>query len=297
MRHRLLVISAMLATAACGGAQSGGSTGQPAQATAGGAGPASGGPGGTGAGEPGGNEFKVNQSDPSTRARGVEESKIKATRTEAAIRFKVVDKDKGPIEGVVISLTAPDGVKYYTEETDAEGFSEVLVPVGKKYDLVYLSLGRKDISAKVPVSDEPNQNINLTLRYKSYIPPARPQPKPGAPPIPDAPRFVLKGVHFDTGKASLRDESREQLDTVVEYMTHKKSARVEISGHTDNVGNPKGNKALSEKRAKACREYLMSRGIDGDRVEAVGYGDELPIAPNDTEEGRQKNRRIEATEL
>ncbi|MFI5301922.1 MAG: OmpA family protein, partial [Polyangiales bacterium] len=81
------------------------------------------------------------------------------------------------------------------------------------------------------------------------------------------------------------------------YLTHKKSARIEISGHTDNVGNPKTNKALSEKRAQACRDYLISKGIDGARVQAIGYGDERPIAPNDTEDGRQKNRRIEATEL
>lgn len=80
-------------------------------------------------------------------------------------------------------------------------------------------------------------------------------------------------------------------------MTYKKSARIEISGRTDNVGNPKSNKVLSEKRAQACRDNLISKGIDGSRVEAVGYGDEQSIASNDTEEGRQKNRRIEAIEL
>src|SRR5690606_2831747 len=149
-----------------------------------------------------------------------------------------LDKDKGPIEGVVVSLTAPDGTKYYTEETDAKGYAEVLVPVGQKYELVYLSLGRRDIAATVPVSGEANQNIKLTLRYKRYEAAT------------DAPSgIVLQGVHFDTGKATIRPESFPQLDDVVEYMQHKKSARIRISGHTDNVGDPQANKVLSEKRA------------------------------------------------
>jgi len=84
---------------------------------------------------------------------------------------------------------------------------------------------------------------------------------------------------------------------VVEFMEHKLSARIEISGHTDNVGNRRANKVLSEKRAKACRDYLVSKGIDSGRIDAAGFGDERPIASNDTEEGRQKNRRIEATEI
>lgn len=233
------------------------------------------------------NSFDLKDSDTAKDAHGASESKIKATKTEAALKFIVVDKEKGPIEGVVVALTAPDGKRYYTEETDSKGYAEVLVPVGKKYDLVYLSLGRTDIAASVPVTDEPNQNIKLTLRYKRYT-----REKDGSPP-----RFVLDGVNFDTGKATIRPESFPRLDNVVDFMQHKKSAKIEISGHTDNVGNKQANKTLSEKRANACRDYLISKGIDGSRIKAQGFGDERPIAPNDTEAGRQKNRRIEATEL
>src|SRR5690606_28487380 len=161
-----------------------------------------------------------------------------------------------PIEGIVISLSAPDGKKYYTEETDAEGYAEVLVPVGQDYGLVYLSLGRQDIAAKVSVNDKPNQNIKLTLRYK------RESGDCARASSTATPRFVLKGITFDTGKATIRDESFPRLDSVVEYMTHKKNSRIEISGHTDNVGNAKANKLLSERRAKACRDYLISKGID-----------------------------------
>lgn len=281
MTHVVLVLVAMYALVACGGAQASvSSTGQ-AEDTSGGAAGAD-------------NEFQLGQSNPTARGRGVQPSKIEATRTEAAIRFIVIDRDSGPIAGIVISLTAPGGKTYYTEETDAEGFAEVLVPVGKKYDLVYLSLGRRDISATVPVSDEPKQNIKLTLRYKRYDAPAPAKGKAGAAAVP---RFVLEGVYFDSGKTSVREESFARLDRVVEYMTHKKSARIEISGHTDNVGDPKRNQVLSQQRAQACRDYLVSKGISPSRIEAVGRGDQQPVASNETEEGRQKNRRIEATEL
>ncbi len=299
MRHLVPITIATLALTACAGrqpAESPSSSASPAAETAGGADSetANGADPETAAkGEPAkSNEFVVQESSTAKSAHGVTPSKIKPTKTEAALKLIVVDKDKGPIEGIVISLTAPDGKKYYTEETDATGYAEVLVPVGQKYDLVYLSLGRRDISATLPVSDEPNQNLKLTMRYKGYSPPVK-----AAPGAPAGPGIVLNGVNFDTGKAVLRSESFPQFDSIVEYMTHKKSARVEISGHTDNVGNAKTNKKLSEKRAQACRDYLISKGIDGSRIEAVGYGDERAIAPNDSEDGRQKNRRIEATEL
>ncbi|MCA9582746.1 MAG: OmpA family protein [Myxococcales bacterium] len=244
--------------------------------------------------------FQLGETRPSEGGGDDGSSKLSPTATEALIRFTVVDKDKGPIGGIVISLTGADGQKYYTEETNMDGFAEVLVPAGKKYEVVYLSLGRKDITASVEVADEPRLTLNLKLRYKRWDPPAQPKRAgsvfASAPPE-SSPRFSLTGVEFETGKATLRNTSFAKLDSVVEYMTHKKTARIEISGHTDNVGKPNANKVLSTKRAEAVRDYLVSQGIDASRIEAVGYGDTLPIAPNDTEEGRQKNRRIEATEF
>ena len=224
---------------------------------------------------------------------GTTASALTPTKTEALVKFVVVDKDNGPIQGIVVSLTAPDGKKFYTEETDATGYGEVLVPVAQKYDVVYVSLGRKDVTASVDVEDKPKQTVKLTLRYKRFV--AEKKAAKAAKAEPE--RFVLDGVNFDTKKATIRPDSFARLDSVVEYMTHKKSSRIEISGHTDNVGKKDANKKLSEKRAQACRDYVISKGIDGSRIQAVGYGDERPIAPNDSAENRQQNRRIEATEL
>jgi outer membrane protein OmpA-like peptidoglycan-associated protein len=209
-------------------------------------------------------------------------SKIEPTRNDAAMKFFVVDKDKGPVKGLVIELTSPAGAKFYTDETDAEGYAEALVPISQKYELTYLSLGRKDVAANVTVSGEPKQTVKLTLRYKGR-PPAIP--------------FVLTGVVFDTNKAYVRKESEPKLDIVADFMMHKRSAKVEIAGHTDSVGKASANKILSQNRAEACRKYIMAKGVDGARIKAVGYGGEKPVATNDTEEGRQTNRRIEVTEL
>jgi outer membrane protein OmpA-like peptidoglycan-associated protein len=227
-------------------------------------------------------EFELRDSDAAKGAHGATKSKIVPTKTDAAMKFFVIDKEKGPIKGVVICLASATSAKYCTDETDAEGYGEVLVPVGQKYDVTYLSLGGGDIATSVAVTNEPKQNIKLTLRYK--------RPPPRTP-------FVLKGVNFDTGTAVIRYESLSRLDLVVDFMKRRRSAVVEISGHTDNVGKAKTNKALSLKRAQACRNYLTAKGIEGNRITAVGYGGERPVAPNDTDENRQKNRRIEVMEL
>lgn len=241
-------------------------------------------------------EFKKDDSGAAKEAYAAHASKIKPTATEAAVRLLVVDKDKGPIAGVVSVFTSPTGAKYYAEETDAAGYTEVLLPVGKDYEITYLSLGRKDIAAKVNVPNQPELTLKLTLRYKRIEPPAQPR-SAGARTPAGSPRFVLSGVEFETGKATLLKDSLAKLESVIEYMTHRPSVRIEISGHTDNVGNPKANQILSTKRAEAVRKYLGTKGIAAKRIDAVGYGDTLPIEPNDTEEGRAKNRRIEATEL
>lgn len=265
------------------------------------------GEGGHQAGGSSAGEFQLSSSDTAEQAHGDHPSEITSTPTHAAMRLFVMDPETGPTTGVVVKLTGPDGRSYYTGETDSQGYAEVLVPAGQRYDLEYLSLGRRSTTAHVEVPAGPNQDIRLTLRYRRWRPPARPvvlprepaapTPETPAPPPPPEPGLVLEGILFETGSATIDPASNERLDRVVEYMTHRTSARIRISGHTDNVGDPRRNQALSQARAEAVRAYLVSHGIDGGRIEAVGYGDTQPVAPNDTEAGRQQNRRIEATEL
>ncbi len=104
---------------------------------------------------------------------------------------------------------------------------------------------------------------------------------------------VLKGIYFDTGKATIRRRSRTVLQTVVDMMSKYPSVKVEIVGHTDNQGKHDKNVKLSEDRAKSVKQFLVDKGIDGDRIVTSGRGPDEPIADNKTGKGRQKNRRIE----
>jgi len=105
--------------------------------------------------------------------------------------------------------------------------------------------------------------------------------------------IVLKNIFFDLGKASLRSESTNELERLGKLLYDNPTLKIEISGHTDNKGSAELNKKLSDNRAKAVVDYLISKGITGDRLTYVGYGKDQPIASNDNEDGRQQNRRTE----
>lgn len=105
----------------------------------------------------------------------------------------------------------------------------------------------------------------------------------------------LNNLFFDTGKSDLRKESYSELNRTVELMKLYLTMTVEISGHTDIVGGDAENQILSENRAKAVANYLTSHGIDASRVQSKGYGKTKPISTNDTEQGRQLNRRVDFT--
>lgn len=106
-------------------------------------------------------------------------------------------------------------------------------------------------------------------------------------------KIVLKNIFFDYAKATLRAESNAELDRLISVLTEYPSIKIEISGHTDNKGSLQLNMKLSESRAKAVVDYLISKGISASRLEYKGYAYLEPIATNDTEEGRQENRRVE----
>jgi len=104
---------------------------------------------------------------------------------------------------------------------------------------------------------------------------------------------VLNNIFFDFNKATLRPESTNELDRIVKLLSENPKIIVEISGHTDNIGSANYNKKLSGDRAKSVVDYLISKGIAASRLTSKGYGFDMPIAPNDTEVGRQMNRRTE----
>lgn len=105
--------------------------------------------------------------------------------------------------------------------------------------------------------------------------------------------IVLRNIFFDVAKSTLRSESTAELNRLVALMDENPTIRIEIGGHTDNVGSDEYNQKLSENRAKAVVDYLIANGINKSRLEWKGYGETTPLATNDTPEGRQQNRRTE----
>jgi OOP family OmpA-OmpF porin len=105
--------------------------------------------------------------------------------------------------------------------------------------------------------------------------------------------IVLKNVQFEYGKSNLIANSYSDLNKVLAIMNKNPKMSIEISGHTDNKGNEKSNLALSNERAKTVYTYLISQGIEKQRIEFKGYGSSQPIADNETEFGQQLNRRVE----
>lgn len=105
--------------------------------------------------------------------------------------------------------------------------------------------------------------------------------------------ITLRGIRFEPASARLTADARLALDEVARTLKNQRSLGVEISGHTDDQGNDSFNLLLSQQRAESVRQHLIGRGIAPERLTAVGMGETLPVAPNDTEEGRERNRRVE----
>lgn len=105
--------------------------------------------------------------------------------------------------------------------------------------------------------------------------------------------IALRNIFFDSGKSVLRSESNGELDRLVKLLKDVSSLKIEISGHTDNVGSESLNSKLSQERAQAVVNYLAQKGIDKSRLVAKGYGSSQPISSNNSSSGRQQNRRTE----
>ncbi len=106
-------------------------------------------------------------------------------------------------------------------------------------------------------------------------------------------KIALRNVFFDSGRAEVKIDSYPELDRLIQLMNDVPSLKIELSGHTDNIGGDAANQNLSQRRAEAVRTYLVSRSVDGSRVTAIGYGASRPIDSNSTKAGRANNRRTE----
>jgi len=141
----------------------------------------------------------------------------------------------------------------------------------------------------------------IGLKYSFNQPEvAPPPPPPPPPPVAQAPppppvkkKIVLRNVHFDFNKSTIRPDAVPVLNEAVEILKAQGGIAVIVEGHTDSVGTDAYNLKLSRRRADAVRQYLVKHGIPSSRITAEGFGESRPVASNDTADGRAQNRRVE----
>jgi outer membrane protein OmpA-like peptidoglycan-associated protein len=207
--------------------------------------------------------------------------KMQVRRRGNVVRGKVIDsKTKLPIRAQVELFDLKSNSKISIFESDSvNGTYLIVVPGLSQYALHVTEPGYLFHSLHFNY-EEKNQEQPLVINLELQ-------------PISKDATAVLNNIFFDFNKSELTERSFSELNEVAKFLKDNPSVKVEISGHTDNIGNEVYNKQLSLQRAKAVVDYLISHQVEATRLTQKGYGSQKPIKPNDSEENRQANRRIE----
>ncbi len=199
----------------------------------------------------------------------------------ATISGKVLDEKAGApmAEVAVLIQRLPDGVEIGSTSTEADGRYELAVRGGARYAVLakkegYLSTAQNIDFNDLSANETTEMNINLAE-------------------IETGVSIVMNNIFFDFDQSILTTASYPELNRLLEYLEQATIDKIEISGHTDSVGDDGYNKSLSEMRAKSVYNFFLENGIAKNRLISKGYGESKPLEPNDTEENRAKNRRVE----
>ncbi|MBI4947853.1 MAG: PD40 domain-containing protein [Bacteroidetes bacterium] len=201
--------------------------------------------------------------------------------------FKGIVIDKGTFDPLESDIEITDNEKNEIiskiKSNSATGKFLISLPSGKNYGINVRKEGYLFYSDNVSISD--------TAAYKE-IDKTIPLEK-----INVGSKIVLRNIFHDFDQATLRDESISEMERLVQLLSNNPTMKIELSSHTDSKGTDEYNMKLSQARAQSVVDYLISKDISKDRLVAKGYGESQPVAANDTEDGRQMNRRTEFTIL
>ncbi len=195
----------------------------------------------------------------------------------------VVDKDsKTKLKAKIEIIDNSTGLKVYTEEVDDKNGYTVALPSDKKHKSYTINVtveGYVVYTETVDVSGNKEIDKNIELEKVKVV-------------ISNV--IILDHVYFDYDKAHIKDESRPELDSALMYLNANPEIKIEIEGHTDNVGSADYNLKLSQDRANSVRDYLISKGFDPKRIlKVTGFGNTRPLVQGDSEDAKSKNRRVE----
>lgn len=198
-----------------------------------------------------------------------------AMRPCPVLRVRVTNKETGmPVPATVqIRKSGVEEPAYSLATDSASGSTRQMLEEGPKYSLHIAQMGYDTLDMAIANIGD-SLNIQLTPIKKGEV-------------------FIVKNLHFATNKTRILSRSEEALNDLYMYLARNSQVRIKIIGHTDNVGKDAANQKLSDGRANAVMQDLIERGIAPERLQAEGRGETQPIDTNDTEEGRQNNRRVE----
>lgn len=203
---------------------------------------------------------------------------VARAQEKASANIIVTDFSDSPIPGAQVQFFDTQKNTLIEGVSGDDGKLILELPAGL-YNIRLKSVGKaKDYSAiEIPKLGprEVYNDVNIVIQYEEES------------------SFTLTDLHFETGKSTIKPSSFNELDELVKYLNLKPDLRIEVGGHTDNNGSDESNLVLSQKRAEAVRNYLVKNGIKMERIVAKGYGEEKPIAENNTDAGRALNRRTE----
>jgi type IX secretion system PorP/SprF family membrane protein len=210
----------------------------------------------------------------------LEKSKTTGTSdaNTASITIRLVDEKNNPISDAQVKVTDIASNKVIaTPKVESDGSVRISVPAGKPIDILITKSGYLYKSFNLtPDSGSVKKVDNITLEKVEI-----------------GKKLIMNNIAFQLNQSKLGKESFPELDNALKLLKDIPSLEIEISGHTDNTGPAENNDRLSRLRAKAVRDYLISKGGDKDRITYKGYGSRQPIASNATKEGRTLNRRTE----